>query len=229
MINKKFILQNCVVCMGFSRQFWIFLGLSCLEFVFLLGPALFYKFVKKETIRTSILLRSFPHKRSVLARIGDITVGISSGIFLNFIAQGLLFATYYGIIAVFGENFYGAANSGSIDLSPDGNSIGEVICTILIYCVIVGFCEEYFFRSVLFVGLKKILKNWSYLINGILFALFHIFPGIVPIQTTITYFLYYFILGILLCILLDYQENDVLSNIIAHGVFNSLPLILRLF
>ena len=215
--------------MGFSSKFWIFLGLSCLEIIFLLGPAIYYKKARNESMNTSLLKRSFPHKRSPLERLGDIGAGIAAGVFLYLIAYGLLIATYYGIIGIFGEDFYGAAISGSIDLSPDTIFIGEVICTILIYFLIIGVCEEYIFRSVLFLELKKVLGNWSYVINGLIFALYHVFPGIVPIQTTITYFFYYFILGILLCVLLDKQNNDLLSNIIAHGVFNSIPLIIILF
>lgn len=222
-------MQNCVVSMGFSNQFWIFLGLSCLEFIFLLGPAIYFKKARKETPFTSLITRSFPHKRSSFSRLGDIGAGIAGGVFLNLIAYGVLYATFYGIIGIFGENFYNTASSGSIDVSPDGISIGEVICTIIIYFGIVGVCEEYFFRCVLFVELKKVVKNWSYIINGLVFSLFHVFPGIVPLQTTITYFFYYFILGVLLCILFDSQNNDLLSNIIAHGLFNSIPLFLILF
>lgn len=215
--------------MGFSKQFWIFLGLSCLEFIFLIGPSIYYKLVRKENLQTSLLLRSFPQKRSFLSRMGDILVGIAAGIFLSFLAQGLIYGTYYSIIGLFGEDFYTTASSGSIDVFPDAFSIGEVICIILVNFLIIGICEEYFFRGVLFAELKKVLKNWSYVINGVIFALYHVFPGIVPIQTTITYFLYYFILAILLSVLLKNQYNDLLSNIIAHGVFNSIPIILSLF
>ena len=215
--------------MGFSSKFWIFLGLSCLEFIFLVGPAIYFKKVRKESIYSSLILKSFPQKRSGWSRLGDIGAGIAAGIFLYLIAYGLLIATYYGIVGIFGEDFYGAAISGSIDVSPDTVFIGEVICTILIYFLIIAVCEEYFFRSVLFVELKKVVGNWSYIINGLIFALYHIFPGIVPIQTTITYFFYYFVIGILLCVLLDKQKNDSLSNIIAHGVFNSIPLLIILF
>ncbi|TFG19279.1 MAG: CPBP family intramembrane metalloprotease [Promethearchaeota archaeon] len=214
--------------MGFSTSFWIFLGLSCLEFIFLIGPAIYFKKVRKESIYESLISKSFPSKRSYLSRLGDIGAGIAAGVFLNLIALGVLYTTFYSIVGLFGEDFYNVANTGSIDVSPNAVSIGEAICTILIYFVIVGVCEEYFFRSVLFIELKKVLKNWSYIINGVVFALFHVFPGIVPIQTTVTYFFYYFIIGILFCILLDSQNSDLLSNIIAHGVFNSIPLVLFL-
>ncbi|MHA1111474.1 MAG: lysostaphin resistance A-like protein [Promethearchaeota archaeon] len=214
--------------MAFSNQFWIFLGLSCLEFIFLVGPAIYFKKVRKESVYTSLILKPFPQKRSGWSRLGDVGAGIAAGVFLNLIAYGVLFATFYGIIGIFGEDFYNIASSGSIDVSPDAISIGEVICTILIYFLIVGVCEEYVFRSVLFVELKKVLKKWSYIINGVIFALFHVFPGIVPIQTTVTYFFYYFIIGILFCVLLDSQNNDLLSNIIAHGVFNSISLVIVL-
>jgi membrane protease YdiL (CAAX protease family) len=226
LINKKFILQNDLVGMAFSDQFWIFLGLSGLEFIFLVGPAIYFKIARKENPFTSLIARSFPRKRSSLSRLGDVGAGVGVGIFLSLFAYGLLFATFYAVVGIFGDNFYNTANSGSIDVSPEQVSIGEAIGLILINFVIIGVCEEYFFRGVLFVELKKVVNNWSYIINGIAFSLYHIFPGIVPIQTTVTYFPYYFILGIFLCVLLDSQNNDLLSNIIAHGMFNSIPIIL---
>ncbi len=215
--------------MVFSREVWIFFGLSCIEFLFLICPAIFFKITHRESLKTSILSRSFPHKQSILVRFGDVVTGILSGIFLSFLAQGLLYGTYLSIIGLFGENFYNTASSGSIDVIPTTVSIAESIFMILIYFLIIGVCEEYFFRSVLFVELKKMIKNWSYIINGIIFGLYHVFPGVVPIQTTITFFPYYFLLGILLCVLLEVQKNDLLSNIIAHGVFNALPLIISFF
>ena len=215
--------------MTISRQLWFFLLLCCLEFIFIIGPILYYKFVQKENIRTSLFAKFVPSKRTPLARLGDVGAGISVGVFLSFLATGLLYTTYYSIIGLFGEDFYNTASSGSIDVVPDTLSIAEVIIIIFINFFIIGVCEEYFFRGVLFLELKKYVKNWSYLINGIVFSLYHVFPGVVPIQTTVTYFLYYFILGILLCVLFDSQNNDLISNVIAHGVFNSIPLILSLF
>jgi len=215
--------------MGFSQQFWILLLLSLLEFIFLLGPVIYYKITKKENMYSSIVVRALPPKHSLRARIVDIIVGVSAGVFLSFFAQGLLYGTVRGIIAIFGVEFYDLANSGSIDLIPPSLSTGEIIVFSLINFFVIGLCEEYFFRSVLFIEFKKKLKNWSYLLNGTIFALYHVFPGIVPIQTTITYFLYYFLLAIFLCVLLETNNNDLLSNIIAHGTFNTIPLILSLF
>ncbi len=211
--------------MGFSKQFYFFLLLSCLEFLFLIGPAIYYKIVRKEQLKRSIILRSFPQQRSILSRIGDVAIGISAGVFLSFLARGLLLASVLSIVNIFGEDFYNTASSGSIDVIPQTLSVGEIVITILINFFVIGICEEYFFRGVLFVELKKIIKNWSYAINGLVFALYHVFPGIVPYQTTVTYFIYYFVIGILLCILSNANNNDLLLNFIAHGVFNSLPLI----
>ncbi|MBN2155548.1 MAG: CPBP family intramembrane metalloprotease [Candidatus Lokiarchaeota archaeon] len=215
--------------MGFSLRFWIFLLLCLLEFLLLFGPAIYFKLVRKEKMYSSIILRSFPQKRSIPSRVGDVVMGMSAGVFLSFFAQGFLYASILAIIRIFGENFYNTASSGSIDVVPVTLSVSESIVTILINFVIIGVCEEYFFRGVLFLELKKVLGKWSYPINGLIFALYHVFPGIVPIQTTITYFFYYYILGILLCLLVKSQNNDLLSNMIAHGMFNSIPILLSFF
>ena len=160
--------------MGFSKEFWIFVGLSSLEFLFLIGSAIFFKFVKKESLRVSLLQRSFPEKKSWIVRIGDIGAGITAGVLLTFFAMGFISFTRFSVIKMFGREFYNTASSGSIDVIPPVLSLEEIILTIVIFYLVIGVCEEFFFRSVLYVELKPYLKNWTYIVNGVIFALFHV-------------------------------------------------------
>jgi hypothetical protein len=103
----------------------------------------------------------------------------------------------------------------------------DLIISILISFILVGFSEEFFFRGFLNREIGKTSKIKGAILSAAFFSLFHVFPGIVPIQTTVTFFLYYFLMGLLFTGLINYRKGQLLSAIIAHGTFNSIILILN--
>ncbi|MCP4763860.1 MAG: CPBP family intramembrane metalloprotease [archaeon] len=203
-------------------SFFIF---SLLELLFLAGSILYFK-IKKMDVKEEFKTRLFPQKRTSRERIADILMGIGIGIAFFIIGSFILDAITNVILYVLGEDFYQSAAEGSVNVTPPILSIFDLIISILIGFFLIAFCEEFAFRGVIYKEFGELPKKKGLVISGLIFAIYHVFPGIVPIQTTVTYFPYYFFMGILFVYLTYFRKNDLLSAIIAHATFNSIILIL---
>ncbi|MHA1727340.1 MAG: lysostaphin resistance A-like protein [Promethearchaeota archaeon] len=201
-----------------------FVLVSLFELLFLLVSLIFF-LVRKRSPKKEFKKILSPEKRQISVQIADIFLGIGVGLFFYFLGKLILKLNIQGIILIFGEDFYLTGVGGTVNVTPPNKTLLDLILSISVSFLLVGFCEEFFFRGFLFKEFSMKSKKIGGLTSSLIFSIYHVFPGIVPIQTTVTFFLYYLIMGILFVILLYYRKGQILSAIIAHGTFNSLGFI----
>lgn len=114
----------------------------------------------------------------------------------------------------FGKLFtiWGFENS-SMGLPLD--SVGWLFANFIILGIVPAICEELLFRGIIFTGLRKSFGVLaSVLIDGLLFALIH---------QSLLQFIYPFILGCILCVVLE-KTGNILYTILIH-MFNNFTTI----
>jgi len=203
---------------------WLLIGLTILEILFVLLPAYSFSKIKKISIKDAIREMGFQKNDDLFIKT---IAGISFGILFYFLG-GYLVIFFRNIItrSIFGSEFIIQAEEGAINTDPATPSFIQIIFLIVLQILIVGPCEEAFFRGFLIKNIaKKIKLIYSILISSCLFTFFHIPPLLVPLSTIITYFGYYFSLGLLLSLLFVYFNNSLIPCSIAHSCFNILILI----
>jgi membrane protease YdiL (CAAX protease family) len=131
------------------------------------------------------------------------------------------------ILNLFGSSFLKQATQNFINVEPFQPNTIELIILIVIQFLIVGPCEEGFFRAFL---IKKLKKKYSSIISitlsSIMFTFYHTPPFLVPLSTIITFSGYYFIIGIALSIVFIFFRYSLLPCILVHSSFNVLILLL---
>jgi membrane protease YdiL (CAAX protease family) len=94
----------------------------------------------------------------------------------------------------------------------------------------VGVSEEILFRGFTQRGL---IKSWGkpagIIITALLFTFAHVTPIIDSMQTIALFFLPYFAISLVLGILYQWRKGNLLANIIAHGLYDSLVFTLAFF
>jgi hypothetical protein len=127
---------------------------------------------------------------------------------------------------IFGEIFVKYAQENRVSTTPIQPTLLQFIVILLLQIFVVALSEELFFRAFLIKKFNKKFKPWfSLLISSFIFTLYHTPPFIIPFITIITFFGYYFTLGILLSLMYYLTDYSLLQNITAHGLFNILILI----
>jgi len=156
-----------------------------------------------------------------------IIAGIGLGVLFFIIGGFLLFIFKYLLIEnLFGEDFVGKGEGGAISSEPIEPSLVQLIIIIILHILIIGICEEAFFRGFIINKCKKKLNlTYVVVISAIFFAFYHVPPFLVPLTTIITYFGYFFTFGILLALIYIYFDYSLIPCCIAHSVFNILILI----
>ena len=200
--------------------------ISLFELVFIAGVLLYYKF-KKKNLKEEFINIVSPKKLTFKAILIDILLGLIIGIGFYYIGKLLINLTVYLVVLTFGTEFYLTGAGGQIDVTPPILNPLDLIITIIISFVIVGFSEEFFFRGFLNREIGKNSKIKGNILSGVFFSLYHVFPGLVPIQTTVTFFLYYLLMALLFTGLINYRKGNLISAIIAHGTFNSIIFIMN--
>jgi membrane protease YdiL (CAAX protease family) len=175
----------------------------------------------KQQFRTRI----FPASRPFWRRLIDIGIGVAFGYAFIYIGNYLTWIIYRIVVAIFGPEFYQTGSGGSVNVTPPSLSLFELILSCIIMFVLVGFSEEFCFRGVILKQIQKKHKFWAVVGSSAVFMIYHVFPGIVPIQTLATFWLYYFTFGVMLALITIIQKGDLLTAIIAHGTFNSILFI----
>lgn len=109
-------------------------------------------------------------------------------------------------------NFFDWIGVKSDGFSLPNNTIGWLFVNILLLAIVPAICEELIFRGIIFQGLKeKFSITSSVLLSALLFAFMH---------QNILQFIYPFILGCILAIVMQ-KTNNLLYTIIIH-FFNNL-------
>ncbi|MHA1672139.1 MAG: lysostaphin resistance A-like protein [Promethearchaeota archaeon] len=217
---------------GSAVTFFIF---SLAEIIFILIPLLIFKLQKKD-LRYEFRHRIVPNeqlKRKTSLRIVDVLIGF--GIGFGFYFLGSLMTTLNRTIIILwnGEDYYQSASAGSVNTTPPPPPPDPLIiwCLIVIGVILffttVAVSEEFCFRGVIMKEIGHKSKFWAVIISGAFFMLYHVFPGIVPWATFLTFWSYYFIFGVLLALITIYRKGDLIIPIIAHGTLNSIIWVVR--
>jgi membrane protease YdiL (CAAX protease family) len=221
------------MALDIAPDFWSFIFFCFLEIIFIILPMIIFKLQKKD-LKYEFKHRIVPEKKSFCIRIFHIFIGLVVGVGFYFIGGYLAAFIRSIVIEDKGVEYYEEATEGSVNTTPpppspvDFNRIYfELIFGIVVMFLLVAFSEEFCFRGVIFKELNHKSKVLGYLLSSFMFMIYHVFPGIVPWETFLTFWLYYFSFGILLAGITHWQKGDLIIAIVAHGAFNSILWVLR--
>jgi len=202
--------------------------ISFAEILFLLVPSLIAAKIENKPFKVEIKELGFNVKNPKFKNIIlYIIAGILIGVFFFLISDLLL--TFYMRIIV--QNLFGAqviedGIGNAISTSPLNPTFIQLALLIAIQIIIIGPCEEAFFRGfVINKSNNKLKLIYSIILSSFLFAIYHVPPFLVPLTTIITFFGYYFSFGILLSLVFFAFKGSLLPNSIAHSSLNILLLI----
>ncbi len=207
---------------------WILIGLMFLELLFILIPVSIASKVENTSIKDEIIFMGFqknedPIKKNIMKVLAGICLGI-----VFFLISGYIMFFFRNIIIknLFDPQFVKEGEEGSINTTPIEPNLLQIIIIITLHIILVGICEEAFFRGFFIKKCERKVKTFSaILLSSVCFAFYHTPPFLVPITTIITYFGYYFIFGVLLSIIFKVFNYSLIPCTIAHGLFNALILI----
>lgn len=208
---------------------WILIILMFGELLLILIPAIIASKVEKSSIQEQLAFMGFQKKGDPLIQnIINVLAGILIG-FIFFVISGYIAFFFRNIIieSIFGTEFIKKGEKGSINSQPIKPNLFQLIIIIILQFILIALCEEMFFRGFILKKVeKKIKSTYAILFSSICFAIYHTPPFLVPYITIIVYFGYFFTFGILLSIIFKIFNYSLIPCIIAHGLFNSLILIL---
>jgi membrane protease YdiL (CAAX protease family) len=198
-----------------------------LEILLIIVPNLIASYVEKKSFKEELVDMGFSLLNYNSKRIFSLIYqGILIGVFF-YIMGGWIFIFFVDVVIknVMGTVFAEIAINNAIYVEVTNPQLIEIIIIIVLQVLIVGPCEEGFFRGFI---LKKIKKKSNYLlaliISSLCFTIYHIPPILVPLSTIITFFGYYFTFGLLFGGLYRLNKESLLPCIIAHSLFNILVL-----
>jgi membrane protease YdiL (CAAX protease family) len=153
--------------------------------------------------------------------------GLLFGVLLFFISGFILsLIINYLFLSVFGIEFLQEGINNAISTQPFYPSPVELTILIIIQIIIIGPCEEAFFRGFLITKFNyKIKIIYSILLSSLLFTFYHTPPFLVPFSTIITFFPYYFVIGLFLALIYIKFNRSLIPCCIAHSLFNILILL----
>ncbi len=196
-----------------------------LELLFVFIPAYITKFPDNSTLKEELLAMGFTKSQSPpLMQTIKFLSGVCIGFGFLIISDYLLFFLKTFITEnIFGTEFLQQAEEGAINTSPvEPNIIEQLIITIL-FMLIVAPSEEAFFRGFIAKRFYQDSHNLlALLVSSTFFAIYHVPPFIVPIQTIITFFGYYFFFGFILAIIFKISKYSLIPVVVAHATFNFL-------
>ncbi len=208
----------------------VFFLFSAAELIFIAIPMIVFRIQKKD-LKYEFRHRIIPNEmldRNFWFRILDILIGIFIGVFFFYFGGLLAFTIKKVVVDTKGDEYYDTASEGSVNTTPPPPPPNPliiwtlIIVGIIVIFITVAFAEEFCFRGVLLKELNHKNKFFGVIFSSALFMLFHVFPGIVPWSTFVTFWLYYFAFGVLLSLITLIQKGDLIVSIVAHGTFNSI-------
>lgn len=199
-----------------------------LEILLIIIPILIASHMEKKLFKEELVEMGFNWLNYTIKRI---IFFISQGILIGaifYLIGGFIFSFFVDIIIknIMGSVFVENGINNSISVDPINPQPLELVIIIVLQILIVGPCEEGFFRGFL---LKKIKRKsniaLALIISSLCFAFYHVPPILVPYSTIITFFGYYFSFGLLFGGLYMINKESLLPSVIAHSFFNILVLI----
>ncbi|MFW9969747.1 MAG: CPBP family intramembrane glutamic endopeptidase [Candidatus Odinarchaeota archaeon] len=204
---------------------WILIGIMFFEVLFIILPALLFSRIRKQSFIGEINEMGFQKNKNMVIKI---VAGVGFGILFFFLGDFIvIFFRDFLSRNLFGNKFVELAQEGAINTAPiQPNSI-QLFILIILQLFIIGPCEEGFFRGFLIKKCNIKLKQiYSILISSAIFTLYHVPPFLVPIQTIMTYFGYFFTFGLLLSFIFVYFNYSIVPCSVAHSCFNILLMVI---
>ncbi|TFG16760.1 MAG: CPBP family intramembrane metalloprotease [Promethearchaeota archaeon] len=208
---------------------WVLIILSTLEILFIIVPSLISSWISRTNMKQELhqigVELSFSN---LINKLIKVVLGIFIGIGLVLLSILILFF-FRDIITiyVFSEEFVSEGTENAISTQLLNPTPLQFFIFVLIQFLIIGPCEESFFRGFIILKLKpKMPLFYAIVISSVFFALFHVPPFLVPISTIISYFGYYFTIGFILALVFTYSNFSLIPGSLAHSVFNFLILLL---
>ena len=204
---------------------WILIVLTCLEILFVLLPAFISSKIERKRFKEVIIEMGFQKNEDIFIKV---IAGLGFGILFFFSSVYLMFFFRNIIVEnIFGAQFVQEGQQNAISTIPTRPNIFQIIILISLQLIIIGPCEEAFFRGFIIKKLNQKIKiSFSIIISSFFFAFYHVPLFLVPLTTIMTYFGYYFSFGILLAAIFVYFDYSLIPCSIAHSCFNILILIL---
>jgi membrane protease YdiL (CAAX protease family) len=204
---------------------WVLIGLTFLEILFIIIPALITSKLEKKPFNIVIKEMGFHKTENIFLKM---ILGISLGIVFYFIS--IYISTFFRDLIIknlFSSDFVKQAQEGVINIVVVQPSLIQLIILILLQIFLIGPCEEAFFRGFLIKKMEIKLKLiYSVIISSVLFTFYHVPPFLVPISTIITFFGYFFTFGVLLSLIYVFFDYSLLICSVTHSFFNVLLLLI---
>ncbi|MFX1477818.1 MAG: CPBP family intramembrane glutamic endopeptidase [Promethearchaeota archaeon] len=204
---------------------WILIGLIFLEVLFVIVPAFVSSKIENKSFTTLLSEMGFQKNKDYSLKI---IAGLGIGI-LFFFSGDFILIFFRNIVVenLLGAGFIKEGQEGVISTTPIQPNVTQVLIIVMLQIIIVGPCEEAFFRAFLIKKINvKFKVAYSITISSIIFAFYHVPPFLVPLATIITFFGYYFIFGVLLALIFVYFNYSLIPCSIAHSCFNILLLLI---
>ncbi|MFX1418004.1 MAG: lysostaphin resistance A-like protein [Promethearchaeota archaeon] len=221
-----------------SNPYFLILS-SFFEIIFIIVPLIYIeKFLQNPTLENRLGLLGFTfkgfNKKGILK---EILIGFGFAVIGIFLVATVSFVTEIILELFFGIEIVRDLSSTTTDvemiiLSADFLSL---ILLSLIMILIIGTSEEILFRGFMQKGLMRSLGNkWGIIISALIFSMIHLL-GIflmfldAPLVLLISFllsFIPYFAISMMLSLLYYWRNENLIANVIAHGVYNALAIIL---
>jgi len=205
----------------------LLIAITFFEVFLILIPALIASKIEKRPIIEEFKEMGFQRKSNSLKNLSlKIFLGLLIGTLFFFFSIFLYIFTNFIVQTLFGTQFVEQGVENAITTEPFNPTITQLIIIITIQIIIVGPCEEGFFRGfIINKSQKKMKLIYSVILSTFIFTIYHVPPFLVPVSTIITFFGYFFTLGALLALTFIFFKNSLLPSSIAHSMFNILILI----
>ncbi len=216
------------MAINLGRDPSLLIAITFFEIFLILIPALIASKIEKRPIIEEFKEMGFQKKPNSLKNFTlKIFLGLLIGTLFFFFSSFLYFFTNFIVQTLFGTQFVEQGVENAITTEPFNPTITQMIIIITIQIIIVGPCEEGFFRGFIIKKSQKKMKLiYSVILSTFIFTIYHVPPFLVPVSTIITFFGYFFTLGTLLALTFIFFKNSLLPSSIAHSMFNILILIL---
>ncbi len=209
--------------MGTATE-WDYLVILLFELLFLAGAIAIVK-GRKHSLATTFW-GEHPTDKAAGQITLNILLGLGIGCLFFLVGWGIDVLTEQIVAATFGTQVLEDAQQGAVDLTPPAFSPVGITLAIAGQYLLVGLCEELFFRGALFRDLFPRRQRLGAVLSAGAFMIYHIFPGVVPWVTFAVNWPYYLSLGLLFALLTWLRYFNLIAPIVAHGTFNLILFIM---
>lgn len=213
-----------ILALNLAPNEWAYLAAMLFELAFL-GAGVAIVKARRHSVR-GIFTGDQPTDTGAKTLATNVLLGIGMGGLLYLIGQGIASGMYELVLDVAGSAYYAEAQAGAVHVTPPSFSPLGSVLAISGQFFLVGLSEELFFRGVLFHELFPQRAKLGAVLSSLAFTFYHVFPGVVPLETIVVNAPFYFIIGLLFAHFAWGRRHNLIGNIVAHGTFNTIFFLL---